>query len=128
MSVAIETKKVEDIARVCHETNRAYCATIGDASQTSWEDAPQWQRDSAVNGVRFALANPGAPASASHDNWFEVKHKDGWKYGPVKNIETKEHPCMVCYANLPLEQRIKDHLFQGVVKAMLAEAVTSAKK
>lgn len=27
---------VEDIARVCHEVNRAYCRSIGDDSQVSW--------------------------------------------------------------------------------------------
>ena len=112
---------VTDIARVCHETNRAYCVTLGDASQVPWDEAPDWQKDSAINGVKFTLNNPNAPASASHDNWFAEKHKDGWKYGPVKDPEKKEHPCMVSYANLPLEQRIKDHLFQGVVKAMLTE-------
>jgi len=28
-----------NIAKVCHEANRAYCESIGDNSQLSWEDA-----------------------------------------------------------------------------------------
>lgn len=43
----------EDIAKVCHEANRAYCAGIGDHSQKSWEESPDWQRTSAINGVKF---------------------------------------------------------------------------
>ncbi len=47
---------IESIAKICHEANRAYCATIGDASQLPWEESPDWQRQSAINGVKFAKA------------------------------------------------------------------------
>jgi hypothetical protein len=116
-----KTMALEDIARVCHETNRAYCATLGDPSQPAWESAPVWQRESAIKGVMFTLANPTAPASASHDSWLEEKRATGWKYGPVKDPERKEHPCFVPYEELPLEQRRKDHLFQAVVRALVSE-------
>lgn len=46
---------IEQIARVCHEVNRAYCQALGDDSQPAWEDAPQWQRDSALLGVQLLL-------------------------------------------------------------------------
>ena len=110
----------EDIAKVCHEANRAYCQTIGDNSQQAWELAPQWQRDSATNGVAFTEANPDAPPSASHDSWLEEKRATGWKYGPIKNPETKEHPCFVPYEQLPAEQRVKDALFQAIARALLS--------
>ena len=109
---------VRDIARVCHEANRAYCESIGDMSQTSWEAAAEWQRESARQGVEFALSNPDAGASAQHDAWLEAKRLDGWKYGEAKNAETKEHPCFVPYDDLPAEQRAKDHLFKAVVQAL----------
>lgn len=34
---------VEQIARMAHEANRAYCQALGDDSQPAWEDAPEWQ-------------------------------------------------------------------------------------
>jgi hypothetical protein len=108
----------EHIARICHETNASFCDSVGDHSQTSWDDAPQWQRDSAIKGVEFNIANPTAPASASHDSWLKEKQETGWKYGPVKDAEKKEHPAFVPYDALPLEQRTKDHLFKAVVAAM----------
>lgn len=46
------------IARVAHEVNRAYCQSLGDKSQARWEEAPQWQRDSAVAGVKFHQEHP----------------------------------------------------------------------
>lgn len=113
--------QIRDIAKVCHEANRAYCETIGDPSQAAWEDAPEWQRQSATKGVEFARDNPEASPSALHDSWLEEKRAAGWKYGPEKNPSTKEHPCFVPYGELPPEQRRKDALFRAVARALLEE-------
>lgn len=112
-------KNIEQIARVCHETNKAYCETVGDHSQKHWDEAEEWQRQSAINGVRFAIDNSDAPASAQHEAWLIDKEKDGWKYGPIKDPAKKEHPCCVPYADLPIEQRIKDYLFKHVVRSFV---------
>ena len=104
-----------NIAKVCHEANRAYCESIGDNSQPKWEDAPEWQRSSAEKGVEFNIAHPDAPPSASHDSWLAEKEATGWKFGPVKDPDKKEHPCFVPYAELPVEQRRKDALFKAIV-------------
>lgn len=106
------------IAKVCHEVNRGYCEAIGDTSQAPWDEAPDWQRQSAVNGVKFVLAHPDAPPSASHDSWLAEKRADGWKYGPIKHPAKKEHPAFLPYNLLPEEQKIKDYLFNAVVEAM----------
>jgi hypothetical protein len=110
--------KIEQIAEVAHETNRVYCETVGDFSQPSWHNAPEWQKQSATNGVEFHLDNPEAGCSASHENWLKEKYAEGWIYGEVKDPEKKEHPCCVPYTELPEEQRVKDALFVGVVRAL----------
>lgn len=109
---------IEQIAQVAHETNRAYCESIGDFSQIPWGGAADWQKDSSIKGVKFSLDNPAALASAQHEAWLKDKISDGWKYGEVKNPDKKEHPCCVPYEELPIEQRVKDALFIGVVRAM----------
>ena len=106
------------IAMVCHETNRAYCKAIGDDSQPPWETAPAWQTQSAVKGVLFHLEHPEATASASHESWLAEKEATGWKYGPKKDPELKEHPCFVPFDQLPPEQQAKDKLFKAVVDAL----------
>lgn len=108
------------IARVAHEINRAYCASLGDTSQPAWEDAPEWQKNSALVGVDMHLAKPDATPEQSHESWLAQKLAEGWKYGPVKDAEKKEHPCCVPYADLPAEQKAKDYLFRGVVHALKA--------
>lgn len=110
--------RVRDVARICHETNRCYCEALGDFSQTNWSVAPEWQQQSAINGVRFHLDNPGASASATHENWLEEKRAAGWTYGPVKDAEKKQHPCFMQYDALPAEQRAKDSLFLGIVNTL----------
>ncbi|HXG84770.1 MAG TPA: RyR domain-containing protein [Pyrinomonadaceae bacterium] len=107
--------RVSDVARICHEANKALCESQNDNSQKPWVDAEPWQIDSAVKGVEFNLKNPDAPASASHDSWLEEKRATGWKYGSVKDADKKEHPCFVPYEELPDDQKAKDHLFKAIV-------------
>ena len=110
--------KIEEIARVCHEANKAYCKSIGDFSQKSWSEAEEWQRESAIQGVRFILDNLNAPACATHDSWLKEKLESGWKYGPIKDPDKKEHPCCVDYEDLPDKEKKKDYLFMAIVKAL----------
>lgn len=105
-----------EIAKICHQVNKAYCESIGDYSQPDWKDAPEWQKNSAINGVEYHIDNDVTP-EGSHANWLKVKEQDGWVYGPVKDPEKKEHPCMVPYNELPKEQQTKDALFKSVVDA-----------
>ena len=109
---------IEDVAHICHESNRAYCETLGDQSQPPWSEAPDWQKESAVNGVTFHLSNPDALASHSHESWLKEKLESGWKYGAVKDPDKKEHPCCVPYEQLPPEQQAKDYLFRGIVHSL----------
>lgn len=107
---------IEACARAAHEANRAYCIAIGDSSQPSWDAAPEWQKTSAMNGVKGVIA--GNTPEQSHESWLKEKADTGWKYGPVKDPEKREHPCFVPYAELPPEQRAKDDVYVAVVKAM----------
>lgn len=118
ISNQIRNMTKENIAKVAHEINKAYCEGIGDNSQKAWEQAEAWQRDSAVKGVDFAINNPNAPVSSQHDAWYQDKLAQGWKYGGVKDPEKKEHPCMVVYEALPQEQKVKDYLFKQTVNSL----------
>lgn len=110
--------EIDDIARVCHEANRALCEINWDHSQSPWEIAPQWQKESAVNGVRFHLANPDATPEQSHENWMKEKIQDGWVYGERKNATAKTHPCLRPYNELPEDQQMKDHMFRAIVHTL----------
>lgn len=115
--VGLPSVDPEVVAKIAHEVNRAWCAFNGDLSQPAWEDAPEWQRSSAINGVAFHRANPDAGDSASHDSWMAEKLGDGWVYGEVKDPEAKTHPCIRPFEELPADQQFKDRLFRTIVHA-----------
>lgn len=110
---------ITTIARVAHEVNRAYCASLSDFSQVSWDLAPTWQQESAIAGVMAIIQNPATTPEQSHEGWTAVKVADGWVYGAVKDATAKTHPCLVPYAELPMAQRTKDYLFGAVVRSLM---------
>lgn len=108
----------EQVAQVAHEANRAYCRVIGDNSQVPWDEAPSWQRESAIHGVEAIREGRTKVPSDSHTSWSAEKLAAGWTYGPVKDAEAKTHPCLVPFEELPKEQQLKDALFFAVVTAL----------
>ena len=111
--------KITSIAKVCHQANKAWCELCGDFSQKDWDEAEQWQRDSAIKGVEFKLNNLYAPDSAQHDAWMHDKISQGWSYGEVKDAEQKTHPCIVPFDSLPAHQQAKDKLFASIVLSLI---------
>lgn len=110
---------IEQIAKVCHNVNKAYCESIGDFSQPTWDDAPKWQKESAIHGVQCAIDNPDITPEQLHQIWMDLKAFDGWTYGEVKDVEKLTHPCMLPYDQLPEEQKTKDKLFRAVVLSFI---------
>jgi hypothetical protein len=109
------------IAKTCHEVNRAYCLSIGDDSHKPWDETPEMIQKSVISGVRIKLENQDVTPEQSHEGWLEYKRVEGWVYGEVKDLEAKTHPCMVPYDQLPEEQRLKDELFLAVIESFLVE-------
>ena len=114
----MNTNSIPTIAAMCHQANKLWCEINGDFSQKDWGEAEQWQRDSAINGVKFRLENPEAGPDAMHNNWSAEKVAQGWVYGDVKDTEKKTHPCLVPFDQLPLFQQKKDKLFSAIVDAL----------
>lgn len=102
---------IEDVAETCHEINRTLCRRLGDNSQVPWGDAPDWQRKSAIGGVRNIADGKVQRPKDSHESWLAEKEADGWVYGKDKDATNKTHPCMVSFDELPCEQQLKDVLF-----------------
>lgn len=108
----------EKIAEICHENNRAYCHAFGDYSSPAWKYLSPEMQSSTIKGVEFHIANPDASPKASHEKWVEDKLSKGWKIGPAKNMEKKEHPNLVSYAQLSQVERGKDTIFAALVNIL----------
>lgn len=113
------TYTILDIARVAYEANRAYIIATGTTSvtpPTPWED--ESDHSSQIAGVQYRFDHPDALPEEQHTAWVKMKIDSGWTYGPVKDAEKKEHPCILPYDLLPPEQCLKDALFCAVVDAL----------
>lgn len=111
--------KHSEIAHIAHEANKVYCESIGDDSQVGWDDAEDWQRESAINGVDNIANGEITTPQQSHENWLKEKQEDGWVWAAEKNPEAKEHPCFMPFDELPAQQQFKDHLFFTIVMRLL---------
>ena len=114
---------IKETAKLCHEANRAYCRLLGDDSQVPWEEAPDWQKESAIKGVYYHLENPNSTPRDSHNSWKKEKVATGWIYGKEKDPIAKTHPCMVPYEELPIDQKIKDYIFWSIIQGRKEMAV-----
>lgn len=108
----------DEVAQVCHEANKAYCLVTGDRSQLAWEDAPDWQKNSVKRGVLALIVDPSLSPEELHAHWMRQKISEGWIYGLIKDVDKKMHPCIVDYRDLPEIQRLKDQLFQAIVRVL----------
>ena len=57
---------VEQLAKIVHGANKAYCEAHGDFSQKPWDEAEGWQRESAIAGVR-GISRPHGYATGAEN-------------------------------------------------------------
>lgn len=114
--VVADYSNVSDIAvaRVVHESNRAYNVFLDDpAPDPPWDALPDWHRGMIISRVQAILGGWGA--AEIHLDWVETMTALGWSYGPVKDPDRKTHPCLRRWEELPVWQRRKDELAVQVV-------------
>lgn len=107
---------VMSCCRVAHEV---YRAGLEDSEMREWALAPEAERAVVVESVVAAIS--GTTPEQWHRRWCEKMASDGWKYGPARNEDAKEHPNLVNYESLDGEQRALDRAFIAAVKATARE-------
>ncbi len=60
-------------------------------------------------------------AAHVHDLWVAQRHKDGWRHGPRRDDERREHPGLVPYEQLSESEKDVDRrVSRGVLEALVA--------
>lgn len=99
--------------RIIHQCWVSYQIAAG---QPYNEEPTEAQLASIRDGLRHAVDFPESTSEQSHENWMRFRLATGWKLGPVKDEEKKEHPDLIPYAELPEVERRKDEQFQSAVQ------------
>ena len=47
-------------------------------------------------------------AENTHDVWAAERIRQGWTYGPQRDDQAKQTPCLVPYCDLPEEEKVFD--------------------
>ena len=67
-------------------------------------------------------------ARAVHAAWMESRIADGWTYGPKRDDQTKQTPCLVPYDKLPESEKAYDYITAKAVITKLKEMGYEIKK
>lgn len=108
---------VRSVARISYEVNRAYCNATGDVlipAGPPWDEADAESQRRYYAAVRRHFESPESTPEENHEAWRAAHAADGWTLGPVKDSSLREHPCMVPWAELPEQQRVKAALCKAV--------------
>lgn len=72
----------------------------------TYEPKPVDTRDIQLPGELMELTEK--IAENVHEVWAEERLKQGWRYGPARDDEKKETPCLVPYGALPEAEKDYD--------------------
>lgn len=117
MNRQLENYEIESLAKAAHEVNRAYCEAMGDNSHAAW-DATAPDLKAIAKQACIGIAMQDHNEEQSHEAWVAAKRSQGWNFGDKKDEFLKTHPCLTSFANLPIEQQVKDRLWVATVKNM----------
>lgn len=60
-------------------------------------------------------------AENAHEIWAERRMRDGWRYGPVRNDDRREHPSLIPYDQLDESEKEYDRaMVRGAICTLLA--------
>ena len=87
--------------------------------QPGWDELPTWQQDAMVDLTRKCMV--GATPEQMHALWVQHYSAHGWTYGPEKDWETRQHPIIIPWHELPLRHQARFKLWQAMVATLMLE-------
>lgn len=108
--------KIEHLARIIHETHRAYCYTLGDKTPLPWDSTPEDIQNTIRRMIAIVVEDPSMDAEKFHRSWMEDKLKAGWTHGFTRDAVRKTHPRLLPFDQLEESERKKDEAFVTLVR------------
>ncbi len=112
---------VQTVARLAHEQNNLIKKLLKEEVVEAYEDynnLPDSMKASNLKGIEFILNKPDVTPEQLHNSWLAEKAANGWVYGETLSHDTKTHPNMRRFIELPESQKLKDEEFLRLVKSV----------
>lgn len=82
-----------------------------------WDQLTEEQRQSSIQVVHDLMCSDVIyTAEQLHDVWQKKAHELGWTYGPVYDLDRKEHPSMLPFDRLPDSEVFKDQVWHYMIR------------
>jgi hypothetical protein len=111
-------KKLERIAKACHEVHNVLCKNSGQ-KVTPWEEKSEEHRETVKNSVKKILSGIIQSPQEAHMNFVFQKRKDGWVYGERHSNRKKVSPRLCDWNDLPEVERQKEEYFFAVASSFI---------
>ena len=118
----------DDLSEELRESNRAQALNISeklsmagfayDAGDTPFPSVEEFDEKTTLLLAR-----------SEHIRWMQEKLANGWTYAPVRDNELKQHPCLVSYEELPVDEQQKDiDVVQNIIPLLKSVGLRVYKK
>lgn len=114
--------EVENIARICWETNRALqVRDMEELPEPPWDAAPHTRKKALMFLVTQVLEGAVLSPEEAHNCWWGYLADKRWEYARVKDFGERKHPSLRPWAELTpreqLAQRLNMHIIHEIVNS-----------
>ncbi len=111
---------VDKIAHVSYTAMREWSIITRQPIASPWDELSEDYKDHMRMVVARSFVNMEVPTGKQlHDNCLKEALESGWTYAEKVNRKAKQHPDIRSWQALSIDQRIKEHIFSGIMKAFL---------
>lgn len=112
----LDEQDKKDLCRILHIVNNLIRKRCGEDAQRLNDT----HMKTTMDGLEYCLGKCSRKENMQkgelHGAWMMDKLESGWRYGPVVSRKKKQHPNMVPFDYLPMEQREKDNAFWNILQ------------
>lgn len=106
-----------DIAKTCFELVKTIRRLNNeDYIDENFDEISDERKSYLCQHVKEVILNPNISPRTLHNKWKKVRLENGWVYNNKKDVEKKQHPCLVEYEHLNFYQKLKDVVFIETIK------------
>jgi len=104
------------IAKACHAVNNVLCKNHG-LQIITWEDKSPENQKIVLESITKILEGYLTSPEEAHNNFVEMKMKNGWEYGNEYSTENKTNPRLRDYDELNDFERMKEEFFFAIASS-----------